>query len=272
VTREPRSAKRLFARAYDASAASFARSADALVYAYLARPLARALAGAGGPVLDVAAGSGALGRLLPAPVALDLSAAQLRHNPVPVRVQGDAERLPFRDGRFAAAGCAFGINHFPDPGAAVAEMARVAPVVGVLTWARPEASYPPKEAVMAVVGRHAGSDRTAAGLLADELGERVGSVAAVRALLVGAGLRPEVAEVEVALPWPGAAAFVDYRLATVGVAGLVDDLATIRREAIAAVSALPPETLPWSPRLVLGVGRRQPATETAFNRELEARP
>ena len=85
----------------------------------------------------------------------------------------------------------------------------------------------------------------------------VGAPAAVRDLLAGAGLAPEVAEVEVDLPWPGAAAFVDYRLATVGVAGLVDDPATVRREAIAAVAALPPETLPWTPRLVLGTGGRQ---------------
>jgi len=256
MTADAGRARRLFAEAYDASAAGFARSADRLVYAYLARPLARALAEADGPVLDVAAGSGALGRLLPAAVALDLSAAQLRHNPLPARLQGDAERLPFRDDCFAAAGCAFGINHFPDPGAALAEMARVAPLVGVLTWMRPEAPYRPKEAVMEVVARRAGSDRTAAGRLADELGERVGSPAAVRSLLEGAGLRPTVAEVEIDLPWPGAAAFVDYRLATVGVAGLVDDPAAVRREAIAAVTALPPETLPWSPRLVLGVGRR----------------
>jgi hypothetical protein len=53
---DPRQARRLFAEAYDAAATSFARSADRLVYSYLARPLARALAGAGGPVLDVAAG------------------------------------------------------------------------------------------------------------------------------------------------------------------------------------------------------------------------
>jgi SAM-dependent methyltransferase len=252
------SAKRLFAGAYDASAAGFAASADRLVYTWLARPLARALAGAGGPVLDVAAGSGALGRLLPSAVALDLSAAQLRHNPLPARLQGDAARLPFRDGAFAAAGCAFGINHFPDPGAALAEMARVAPLVGVLTWTRPEPPYAPKQAVMEVLARRAGSDRTAAGRLADELGDRVGSPAAVHALLEGAGLRPEVAEVTIDLPWPGSAAFVDYRLATIGVAGLVDDPAALRREAIAAVDALPPTTLPWTPRLVLGVGRRQP--------------
>ena len=253
---DARRTRRLFAEAYDASAASFARSADRLVYSYLARPLARALAEAGGPVLDVAAGSGALGRLLPAAVALDLSAAQLRHNPLAARLQGDAERLPFRDDSFAAAGCAFGINHFPDPTAALAEMARVAPLVGVLTWVRPEAPYLPKQVVMEVVARHAGSDRSAAGVLADELGERVGSPAAVRALLDRAGLRADVAEVAVDLPWPGAAAFVDYRLATVGVAGLVDDPAAIRREAIAAVAALPSGTLPWSPRLLLGVGRR----------------
>jgi SAM-dependent methyltransferase len=253
---DARRTRRLFAEAYDAAAASFARSADRLVYSYLARPLARALAEAGGPVLDVAAGSGALGRLLPAAVAIDLSAGQLRHNPLPARLQGDAERLPFRDDAFAAAGCAFGINHFPDPAAALTEMARVAPLVGVLTWVRPEAAYRPKQAIMEVVARHAGSDRTAAGVLADELGERVGSPAAVRVLLDGAGLRPEVAEVSVELPWPGAAAFVDYRLATVGVAGLVADPAIVRREAIAAVAALPPDALPWSPRLVLGVGRR----------------
>ena len=250
-------AKRLFAEAYDAAAASFARSADRLVYTYLARPLARALAGSPGPVLDVAAGSGALGRLLPAAVALDLlSAAQLRHNPLAARLQGDAERLPFRDGAFAAAGCAFGINHFPDPGAAVAEMARVASVVGLLTWVRPEAPYLPKQAVLEVVARHAGSDRNAAGILADELGERVGSPAAVLDLLEGPGLHADVTEVRVDLPWPGAAAFVDYRLATVGVVGLVDDPAAVRREAIAAVTDLPAETLRWSPRLVLGVGHR----------------
>jgi SAM-dependent methyltransferase len=257
---DARRAKRLFAEAYDASAAAFARSADRLVYAYLARPLAAALAGAVAGddrrVLDVAAGSGALGRLLPSAVALDLSVAQLRHNPLPARLQGDAERLPFRDDSFAAAGCAFGINHFPDPGAAVAEMARVAPVVGLLTWTRPEPPHRPKQAVMEVLAGRAGRDRTSAGRLADELGERVGSPAAVGALLDGAGLRAEVTEVEVDLPWPGAAAFVDYRLATVGVAGLVDDPAAVRREAIAAVAALPPDTLAWAPRLVLGVGRR----------------
>jgi SAM-dependent methyltransferase len=254
VSREGDATKRLFAEAYDATAAGFARSADRLVYAYLARPLARALAAAAGPVLDVASGSGALGRLLPAAVAVDLSAAQLRHNPLALRVLGDAERLPFRDGAFAAAGCAFGINLFPDPAAAVAEMARVAPLAGLLTWVRPEEPYAPKLAVMEVVTRHAGTDRTMAGAVADELGERVGSPTAVHDLLAGAGLRPEVREVAVDLPWPGAAAFVDYRLATIGVAGLVDDPAAVRREAIAAVAALPHEALPWRPRLVLGAG------------------
>src|SRR4029453_16556117 len=111
-------------------------------------PLARALAGAGGPVLDVAAGSGALGRPLPGGVALDLSAAPPRHTPRAPPLRGPPNRLPFRDDSFAAAGSAFGINHFPDPGAALAEMARVAPLVGVLTWTRPEAPYLPKQAVM----------------------------------------------------------------------------------------------------------------------------
>ena len=69
-------------------------------------------------------------------------------------------------------------------------MARVASVVGLLTWVRPEAPYLPKQAVLEVVARHAGSDRNAAGILADELGERVGSPAAVLDLLEGPACTP----------------------------------------------------------------------------------
>jgi ubiquinone/menaquinone biosynthesis C-methylase UbiE len=55
-----------------------------------------------------------------------------------VSASGDATKRLFSEAHDTAAGCAFGINHFPDPAAAVAEMARVAPLVGLLTWARPE--------------------------------------------------------------------------------------------------------------------------------------
>src|SRR4029453_14063051 len=68
-------AKRLVPGASDAAAGGCAPRADRLVYSYLARPLARALCAAEGQVLDVAAGSGALGRLLPAVRALPLPRA-----------------------------------------------------------------------------------------------------------------------------------------------------------------------------------------------------
>jgi SAM-dependent methyltransferase len=175
---------------------------------------------------------------------------QLRHNPLALRVRADAERLPFRDDAFAAAGCAFGINHFPDPLAAVAEMARVAPLVELLTWERPEEPYPPKQAVQAAVERHAAVPRSQAGLLLDSLGERVGSAGALRSLLAAAGLWPEVELVTATVPWPGAVAFTEYRLANIGTDGLLDEAARerVRRDAVAAISRLPAASLEWRPQ------------------------
>jgi len=250
--------KDLLAAAYDATATAYAGHTDQLVYRFLAEPLARALHGVPGPVLDVASGSGALGRSLRGAVALDLSMGQLEHNPLALRVRADAERLPFRDGAFAASCCAFGVNHFPDPLAAVTEMARVAPLVGLLTWERPEVPYAPKAAVQSAIERHAAAPRTQAGRLVDSLGEKVGSGGALRSLLATAGLQAGVEVVTVTVPWPGAAEFTEYRLANIGAAGLLGEAALdiVRRDAIAAISRLPPASLEWRPRLVLGLGRR----------------
>jgi hypothetical protein len=246
--------KRLFADLYDQNADRYYTGADHLLYRHLAAPLAAALAPAGGPVLDVAGGTGAFGRLVGADTALDISVRQLRHHPARLRVHGDAERLPFPADTFAAAGCSFGINHFPDPAAAVREMARVAPVVGLLTWRRPEwRPYLPRQVVESLVWPRTCS----AARIAEELGAGTGSTSAVRALLVGAGLDPSVCEVEVEVPWPGTELFVDYRLAlTVGVPVVKEQ---VRQEALAAVAALPPDALPWRPTLVLGVGTRETA-------------
>jgi SAM-dependent methyltransferase len=245
------SVKRMFADLYDANADSYRRQAERLVYRHLARPLVAALTPVPGPVLDVAAGTGAFGRLVGAAAAVDISARQLAHNPAGWRVCGDAERLPFRCDAFAVAGCAFGINHFPDAAAAVREMARVAPVVGLLTWKRPEASpYLPRQVVEALV-----EPRTCAtARIAEELGVRAGSMEAVHELLAAAGLQPRVREVVVEVPWPGTAAYVEYRLGlTVGRAAAKEK---IRRQAVAAIGALEPAALRWQPQLVLGVGRR----------------
>lgn len=170
--RTPLDTKRLLAAAYDESAAGFAGAADRLVYRHLARPLVDAVGQVDEPVIDVAAGSGAAGRLFTDVVALDLSMGQLRHNAARRRVRADAERLPFRDDSFGAAVSVFGINHFPDPGAAVAEMARVAPVVGLATWAQPEPYFGPKQVVSDVLARRAGRARSSVGEVVDALGRR----------------------------------------------------------------------------------------------------
>lgn len=154
-------------------------------------------------------------------------------------------------------GCAFGINHFPDPGAALAEMARVAPVVGVLTWMRPEVPYAPKEAVFEVLERHAGARRTRAGCLVEAMSTSVGSASAMLSLLVGAGLNARVEVVTVEVPWPAPEAFVDYRLAMSGAFAMVDDPEGLRSEAIAAVASIGKADVRWEPRLILGLGRRR---------------
>lgn len=250
-------AKQVIADEYDRSADRFSQSADRLVYTHLCAPLADALARVEGVVLDVASGTGALGRRFPGCVATDLSFGQLSCNPIEIRVQADAELLPFASDSFAAAGSAFGINHFPDPAAAVSEMARVAPLVGVLTWVRPEVPYAPKEAVLEVLERHTGARRTRAGCLVEEMSTSVGSASAVLALLVGAGLNARVEVVTVEVPWPGPEAFVEYRLAMAGAFAMVDDPEGVKREAIAAVASLSEAQVLWTPRLILGLGRRR---------------
>ena len=99
---------------------------------------------AGMRVLDVACGSGViagraaeLGALATgvdlAPRMLELAA---KLNPECTFREASVESMPFEDGAFDALVCAFGIGHFPDPPAAVAECARVVRVGGVcaFTW------------------------------------------------------------------------------------------------------------------------------------------
>jgi SAM-dependent methyltransferase len=129
------STSELAASCYDRAASRFAAAADQHVYRLLADPLVKALHDTAatriGNVLDVAAGTGAVGRSFPEVVALDVSVEQLRHNPSARRVRADGRHLPFRDASCVAAVCGFGINHVADPAALISEMARVAPVVGV---------------------------------------------------------------------------------------------------------------------------------------------
>jgi ubiquinone/menaquinone biosynthesis C-methylase UbiE len=252
--------KSVIAADYDLSGAAFSEFADRLVYSYLAAPLAERVRACGTPALDVASGTGALGRRIDDVVAVDISHSQLLNNPLELRVQADAERLPFTDGAFATAASAFGINHFPDPVAAMREMARVARTVALITWERPEERpYAPKLAVLEVIEKHAGRAKTEAGELVERMTEKVGSEAALGRLFVEAGLDVETETVSVEVSWPGAEAFVDYRFSMSGLLARLDDVEVVRAEAVAAVEQLSETETRWRPRLVMAVGGRLPA-------------
>ena len=96
-----------------------------------------ALRGLEGPVLDVAAGTGALTGLLARRgahvVGLDLTAPMLRRalargnsSPTPPQfIVGDAFSLPFPDETFATVTCAFGLRNMPEAFTPLREMVRV---------------------------------------------------------------------------------------------------------------------------------------------------
>jgi len=257
---------RMVGDAYDRAAPVFHRIADPLVYRLLARPLAEAVIDAlgqrAGPVLDVAAGTGAFGRAFGEVVAVDISVGQLLSNSSTGRVRADVDQLPFASDAFAAVGCSFGINHFVRPAPAIREMARVSPIVAVSTWSRPEVEYAPKRIIQAAFERRVGRARSAFGSTLDELSDRVGSVSAVTELLLTAGLEPCVRDVEVEVPWVGWDAFVEYRLAMPSSPEaaerdqILDDMAE-------AIAVLPEDDLTWRPRVVVGLGRRRSGAANA---------
>jgi SAM-dependent methyltransferase len=109
---------------------------------------------------DIASGSGALARRLPEVVALHISRRILTLNVVRHRVQADGERLPFANDSFAASASAFGVNHFPRPVDAIREMARVSPLIALITWERPGAPYAPAETVFGAIEAHCGRPRS----------------------------------------------------------------------------------------------------------------
>jgi len=249
-------AKTLIAAAYDRSADGFASFADRLMYRFLDQPLVDAAASVDGTILDVASGSGALGARLIDAIGLDISPGQLRHNPMRRKIVGDAEAIPFDDDAFAAAVSAFGVNHWPRPERGVAEMARVAPFVGMLTWSRPEVPFEPKAIVHRLVSDATGAGRTPLGELLDDLTNRTGSEDAIRRLLEGAGLNASVRTTTVQVPWPGSEAFVDYRMSFPTVNIRDEDREALRARAIDAINALDPHARRWRARLILGLGRR----------------
>lgn len=248
----------MLASEYDSNADAFASAAHA-IYARLAVPLVEAAAVRDGErVLDLASGTGAVGaQLAGTVVALDVSAQQLRQNPLADKRLGTAEHIPFADSSFEVVVCGFGINHFARPLAALAEIKRVlAPGgrVALSTWLRPQPDYAPRVIILSALERHAGRSRTPASELVDAMSDRVGSVGALSALLSGAGfatVRVTVEEVEV--EWRGADAFINYRLAMLGAGAMLSPgaEAEFRQEVGEAIGALSSAQLHWLPQVLV---------------------
>jgi len=99
--------------------------------------------GRGTRVLDVATGSGIVaahaGARGASVVGTDISPRMVslaaRLNPGCTFQEADVESMPFPEGSFDSVVCAFGVGHFPDSGAAVAECARVLAAGGWLALA-----------------------------------------------------------------------------------------------------------------------------------------
>jgi len=94
-------------------------------------------------IIDIACGTGALTRALRRRtdgrvVGVDINPAMIavaeRHGGDIEYDQADAVALPFNDGEFEVATCQYGLMFYPDPSAAVAEMARVAARGLVAVW------------------------------------------------------------------------------------------------------------------------------------------
>jgi ubiquinone/menaquinone biosynthesis C-methylase UbiE len=152
---------------------------------------------AGQSVLDVACGTGVVARAAVDRVGptgsvtgVDLNEAMLavarRLAPGIEWHQGDAAALPFEDDRFDAVVCQMALMFFPDPVAALSEMARVARPGATVAAVVPAslASSPGYSSFAEVVARHAGRD--AVGLVTSYFA--LGDLDGLRAMFTEAGL------------------------------------------------------------------------------------
>lgn len=123
-------------RAYDALAPGYDRRWRRYVDATLRAAVGGGALDGEGPLLDLACGTGELGRLLEGRgrrpvVGADLSLGMLRRASAKglgadfAWVQADSARLPFADARFGAVACANSFHYFRSPAAAIAEVRRV---------------------------------------------------------------------------------------------------------------------------------------------------
>lgn len=112
---------------YDAVAEDYAaRFSDELDRKPFDRELLSALAArVSGPIADIGCGPGHVGAFVGAAVGLDLSHEMLRLAPLPLRVHGDARRLPFSDDALGGAVAFYSLIHLDSLDEAASELHRV---------------------------------------------------------------------------------------------------------------------------------------------------
>lgn len=149
------------------------RFVPALFQQWVEPVLQAAEPGPGDRLLDVACGTGVVARAAAGRVIPDGSVTGLDLNPAMLAVarrvspqidwrQGDVAALPFADGGFDVVTCQAAVFFFPDPTAALGEMARVTRtggrvVVQAFSSLRAQPAYGPW---VDMVSRHAGPDAT----------------------------------------------------------------------------------------------------------------
>lgn len=170
------------------------------------------VAGIEGPLLDLAAGTGDIARLLAERLAgravvrcdasFEMLAAGLRREAgTRLAVAAEGESLPFSCGRFAAVTLSFGLRNMTDPAACLAEVHRVLSPGGslvILEFSQPDAWFAPlyrftSRTIIPRLGAAVARDRSAYAYLIDSIAA-FPDAASVSAALATAGF--EVATVE----------------------------------------------------------------------------
>jgi SAM-dependent methyltransferase len=172
-------AQERYARAYGAGADAYARVLDPTLAPILRRLVELTELRPGCRVLDLATGTGAVARIAAEAgadvVGVDISPGMIDAarslSPDNVRFEvADVTRLPFGARSFSAVTCGFGLSHFPDAGAALAEALRVLDGGGVFvecSWGS-EGSSPAFSAALELLRDASGDELHAFSGILDE--------------------------------------------------------------------------------------------------------
>jgi SAM-dependent methyltransferase len=156
-------AQERYARAYGAGADAYARVLDPTLAPILRRLVELTELRPGCRVLDLATGTGAVARIA-AEAGADVVGVDIRFE------VADVTRLPFGARSFSAVTCGFGLSHFPDAGAALAEALRVLDGGGVFvecSWGS-EGSSPAFSAALELLRDASGDELHAFSGILDE--------------------------------------------------------------------------------------------------------